>query len=155
MIAPRPNKPLAIIYDDCVGSQTVFSDLRTVVPNLVSIDGESEPTFWKNNVLTWQLQSPLMPNIGILMAATTSGLEHGSMRESLSIKSTVLGYINSYLASSTPETFQSVAVELVKCIMSMVVMEVSHVFCFSRTPTELSTQRDLGVRRTYTIESSD
>ncbi|KXJ90746.1 hypothetical protein Micbo1qcDRAFT_226756 [Microdochium bolleyi] len=97
--------------------------LRNVVPNLVSIDGESQPTFWKNNVLHWQLQSPLMPNIGILMAATTCGLERDSTRETLSIKSTVLGYINSYLASSTPETFRAVAVELIKCILSMVVME--------------------------------
>ncbi|KAH7029155.1 uncharacterized protein B0I36DRAFT_290568 [Microdochium trichocladiopsis] len=97
--------------------------LRRVIPNLVSIDGETEPVVWKNNVLPWQLQSPLMPQIALLMAATTRGLERGTMKDTFAIKAKVLNCINAYLATSTPVTFQAVAAEAVGCIMSMVVTE--------------------------------
>jgi len=98
--------------------------LCRVVPNFVSIDGETAPSIWKNNVLQWQLQSPLMPHFAILMAAMTMGLERGgNMANTYLVKADALNCINAYMASSTPANFKAVAAELVGCIVSMVVME--------------------------------
>lgn len=70
-----------------------------------------------------------MPHIAILMAAMTMGLERGGrITNTFSVKADALNCINAYMASSTPTTFRAVAAELVGCIVSMVVMEVSSGF---------------------------
>src|SRR5689334_18172006 len=101
-------------------------DLRHVAPNLVSIDGESQPSVFLTHVLPWQLQSPIMPNIGILMASTTQSLDSGvelvHNPESLTIKSKVLSYINQFLTSAGSENFHQVAAEAVKCVINLIVM---------------------------------
>jgi len=67
-----------------------------------------------------------MPHIAILMAAMTMGLERGgNMANTYLVKADALNCINAYMASSTPANFKAVAAELVGCIVSMVVMEVS------------------------------
>jgi hypothetical protein len=69
-----------------------------------------------------------MPNIGILMASTTLGLDNGieldKNPESLTVKSKVMGYINQFLNLNKDRNFAEAAAEAVKSILSLVVMEV-------------------------------
>lgn len=110
-----------------------YQDLRFVAPNLVSIDGEGQPAVFLAEVLPWQLQSPLMPNIGILMASATQALDTGvemvKNPESLLVKARVLSYINQFLNMADGETFHIIAAEALKCVINLVVMEVRCVPC--------------------------
>ncbi|OLN92824.1 hypothetical protein CCHL11_06700 [Colletotrichum chlorophyti] len=102
---------------------TTGTDIQVVAPNMVSIDGQSQPPVFLAEVLPWMLQSPLFPNIGILMSSTTQSLEHGmeitKNPESLALKSHVLSIIAEYME----RPFESIAVEMVRCIVNLVVME--------------------------------
>lgn len=101
------------------------TDVRFVAPNLVSIDGQSQPMVFLKEVLPWMLQSPLFPRIGILMASTTQSLEKGvelaKDSESLAIKSGVLAGVNDLLQGD----FGKVSVEVIRSVINLVVMEVS------------------------------
>ncbi|KAK1725434.1 uncharacterized protein BDZ83DRAFT_719155 [Colletotrichum acutatum] len=94
-----------------------------VAPNMVSIDGRSQPPVFLKEVLPWMLQSPLFPNIGILMSSMTQSLERGTevakSPESLALKSWVLSMIADYMR----RPFDAIAVEMVRCIVNLVVME--------------------------------
>ncbi|KXH42142.1 hypothetical protein CSIM01_12374 [Colletotrichum simmondsii] len=94
-----------------------------VAPNMVSIDGQSQPPVFLKEVLPWMLQSPLFPNIGILMSSMTQSLERGTevakSPESLALKSWVLSMIADYMR----RPFDAIAVEMVRCIVNLVVME--------------------------------
>lgn len=100
-------------------------DIRFVAPNLVSIDGQSQPFVFLAEVLPWMLQSPLFPSIGMLMASTTQSLEKGievvKNPESLAIKARVLTGINDFLQGE----FASVSLEVIRSVVNLVVMEVS------------------------------
>jgi hypothetical protein len=100
------------------------ADIRFVAPNLVSIDGQSQPMVFLREVLPWMLQSPLFPRIGMLMASTTQSLEKGvelaKDSESLAIKSGVLSGINEILQGD----FNKVSVEVIRSVINLVVMEV-------------------------------
>lgn len=91
---------------------------------MVSIDGQSQPPVFLAEVLPWMLQSPLFPNIGILMSSTTQSLERGveivRNPESLAIKSRVLSIIADFMQ----QPFDSIAIEMVRCIVNLVIMEV-------------------------------
>ncbi len=104
-------------------------DLRFVVPNLVSIDGESQPPVFLREVLPWQLQSPIFPSIGLLMASASQALDRGldweQHPESLAMKARALSYINRFLGRADKATFRSIASEAIKCVINLVVMEVS------------------------------
>ncbi|KAF9876967.1 hypothetical protein CkaCkLH20_05813 [Colletotrichum karsti] len=97
--------------------------IRVVAPNMVSIDGESQPPVFLAEVLPWMLQSPLFPNIGILMSSMTQSLEQGlevtKNPESLAIKARVLSIIAEYMA----RPFDAIAVEMVRTVVNLVVME--------------------------------
>ncbi|TKW57847.1 hypothetical protein CTA1_9831 [Colletotrichum tanaceti] len=75
--------------------------IEVVAPNMVSIDGQSQPPVFLAEVLPWMLQSPLFPNIGILMSSTTQALERGSEisknPESLALKARVLSIVAEYM----------------------------------------------------------
>lgn len=92
---------------------------------MVSIDGQSQPPVFLAEVLPWMLQSPLFPNIGILMSSTTESLEHGleitKNPESLALKAHVLSIIAEYME----RPFDAIAVEMVRSVVNLVVMEVS------------------------------
>ena len=106
-----------------------WSDLRFVAPNLTSIDGESQPLVFRRGVLPWQLQSPLFPNIAILMACTTQSLDCGieiqTNPETLAMKARVLSYINAFLTRAGKSNFPEIAAESIKCVINLMVMEVS------------------------------
>ncbi|KAK2034100.1 hypothetical protein LX32DRAFT_579941 [Colletotrichum zoysiae] len=97
--------------------------IGVVAPNLVSIDGQSQPPVFLTEDLPWMLQSPLFPNIGILMASTTQSLERGveisKNPESLALKSRVLSIVADYME----RPFDAIAVEMVRSIVNLVVME--------------------------------
>ncbi|GJD04956.1 hypothetical protein ColKHC_13781 [Colletotrichum higginsianum] len=92
---------------------------------MVSIDGQSQPPVFLAEVLPWMLQSPLFPNIGILMSSTTQALERGSEisknPESLALKARVLSIIAEYMQ----RPFDAIAIEMVRSIVNLVVMEAS------------------------------
>ncbi|KAF4878884.1 hypothetical protein CGCSCA1_v001451 [Colletotrichum siamense] len=97
--------------------------IQVVAPNMVSIDGQSQPPVFLAEVLPWMLQSPLFPNIGILMSSTTQSLEHGleitKNPESLALKAHVLSIIAEYME----RPFDAIAVEMVRSVVNLVVME--------------------------------
>ncbi|KAK1500613.1 hypothetical protein CTAM01_06548 [Colletotrichum tamarilloi] len=97
--------------------------VQFVAPNMVSIDGQSQPPVFLKEVLPWMLQSPLFPNIGILMSSMTQSLARGTevakSPESLALKSWVLSMIADYMR----RPFDAIAVEMVRCIVNLVVME--------------------------------
>ncbi|TQN63821.1 hypothetical protein CSHISOI_11596, partial [Colletotrichum shisoi] len=90
--------------------------IEVVAPNMVSIDGQSQPPVFLAEVLPWMLQSPLFPNIGILMSSTTQALERGSEisknPESLALKARVLSIVAEYMQ----RPFDAIAIEMVRSI---------------------------------------
>ncbi|KAH8904903.1 hypothetical protein BR93DRAFT_865550, partial [Coniochaeta sp. PMI_546] len=103
--------------------------LRFVVPNLVSIDGESQPHVFLANVLPWQLQSPVFPNVGLLMASVTQSLDQGleldQNPETLAMKARALSCVNQYLdmTRNWKRQFSEVMSEAIKVVVNLVVME--------------------------------
>ncbi|CRK24377.1 hypothetical protein BN1708_013936 [Verticillium longisporum] len=104
-------------------SELLHFYVQIVAPNLVSIDGQSQPKVFLTEVLPWMLQSPLFPSIGMLMASTTQSLEKGvevtRNSESLAIKARVLTGINEMLKRD----FGSVAQEVIRSVINLCVME--------------------------------
>ncbi|KAM0335529.1 hypothetical protein ACHAQA_000577 [Verticillium albo-atrum] len=104
-------------------SELLHFYVQIVAPNLVSIDGQSQPKVFLTEVLPWMLQSPLFPSIGMLMASTTQSLEQGvevtRNSESLAIKARVLTGINEMLKGD----FSSVAQEVIRSVINLCVME--------------------------------
>ncbi|KAB5522143.1 hypothetical protein GE09DRAFT_501927 [Coniochaeta sp. 2T2.1] len=103
--------------------------LRFVVPNLVSIDGESQPQVFLSNVLPWQLQSPVFPNVGLLMASVTQSLDQGieldQNPETFAMKARALSCVNQYLdmTRNLKRHFSDVMAEAIKVVVNLVVME--------------------------------
>ncbi|OIW22573.1 hypothetical protein CONLIGDRAFT_556809, partial [Coniochaeta ligniaria NRRL 30616] len=103
--------------------------LRFVVPNLVSIDGESQPQVFLANVLPWQLQSPVFPNVGLLMASVTQSLDHGveldQNPETFAMKARALSCVNQYLdrTRNRERQFSEIMSEAIKVVVNLVVME--------------------------------
>ena len=107
----------------------MFKVHHFVIPNLVSVDGRGAlPTLFKEHMLPWMIQSPLMPNIAILMASYTQAHEHGlgiqRSREILSIKAHVLSLINTFIR----QDFDLVGGEALRAVIHLVILEVSQKF---------------------------
>jgi hypothetical protein len=95
------------------------------MPNYVSVDGQNLPVMFLKAILPWMLQSPLMPNIAILMASYSErlecGLEARQNSETLSIKAHVLGLVNKFL----DQDFQLISDEAIRAVTHLVILEVS------------------------------
>lgn len=100
-----------------------FIVLDFVAPNLVSIEGNSTPTLFRQQMLPWMMQSQLFPNIGLLMASVFQAFERGydaeSHPEPLGIKVKVLGMINRAIGSGVYELE-----DVVRSIINLAVIEV-------------------------------
>ncbi|KAK1970796.1 hypothetical protein LY78DRAFT_717047 [Colletotrichum sublineola] len=91
------------------------------------LDGSGDPmAFYHNNPATLGgilTESPLFPNIGILMSSTTQSLEQGveisKNPESLALKARVLSIVADYME----RPFDAIAVEMVRSVVNLVVME--------------------------------
>jgi hypothetical protein len=99
-----------------------------VIPNLVSLDGRGTiPALFLQEMLPWMIQSPLMPNIAILMASYTQALDqrHEMIKQSepLSIKAHVLSLINHFLR----QDFNVVGGEALRAVIHLVILEVSDI----------------------------
>ena len=96
-----------------------------VVPNLVSIDGQNVPPLFLREMLPWMIQSPLMPNIAIMMASATQSSEQELMvkksSETLSIQSHVFKIINQFLKGD----FSEVGGEALRAVIHLAISEVS------------------------------
>lgn len=95
------------------------------MPNYVSVDGQNLPVMFLKAILPWMLQSPLMPNIAILMASYSERLERGLVTkqysETLSIKSYVLGLVNTFLE----QDFKLISDEAIRAVTHLVILEVN------------------------------
>ncbi len=106
-----------------------------MIPNLVSIDGEHTPQLFAEEMLPWMLQSPIMPRIALLSAATTQSLlrdaDFAQDSELMSLKSAVLSRINEFLKGD----FNTVAREVLRSVIHLVILEVGDRGCaFRRRP---------------------
>jgi hypothetical protein len=83
------------------------------------------PALFVEHMLPWMIQSPLMPNIAILMASYTQAqeqcLEIQKSSEILSIKAHVLSLINTFLR----QDFDLVGGEALRAVIHLVILEVS------------------------------
>lgn len=99
-----------------------------MAPRLCSIDGGGFHPLFEKEILPWQIQSPLMPNIAILMAAATQSYlqnpasEMGS--EALVIKQHVLGLVNKFIR----QDFQLVSHQAMRIVIHLVIIEVRAVY---------------------------
>jgi hypothetical protein len=95
-----------------------------VVPNLVSIDGQNVPLLFQREMLPWMIQSPLMPNIAIMMASATQTSEQEltvkKSSETLSIQSHVFKIINQFLK----QDFSEVGGEALRAVIHLAILEV-------------------------------
>ncbi len=102
--------------------------------------GESQPAVFVGHVLPWQLQSPIFPNIGLLMACAAQSLDRGVLpeknTESLSMKARALANVGRFLrqhvaalgargGDGVQESLVLALAEAIKCVINLVVMEVS------------------------------
>ncbi|KAE9378640.1 hypothetical protein N431DRAFT_363266 [Stipitochalara longipes BDJ] len=94
-----------------------------VVPNLVSIDGQNIPPLFLREMLPWMIQSPLMPNIAIMMASATQSSEQELMvkksSETISIQSHVYKIINQFLK----QDFNEVGGEALRAVIHLAILE--------------------------------
>ena len=94
-----------------------------VVPRLCSVDGSHMPELFVREIQPWMVQSPMMPNIAILMAsATQSYLDQSEARysETLIIKSHVLALINQFIR----QDFNVIGNQALRIVIHIVVIEV-------------------------------
>lgn len=95
------------------------------MPNLVSIDGKNVPPLFLREMLPWMIQSPLMPNIAIMMASATQSSEQQLMvkksSETLSIQNHVFKIINQFLK----QDFNQVGGEALRAVIHLAILEVS------------------------------
>lgn len=95
----------------------------------MSIDGESQPQVFLANVLPWQLQSPVFPNVGLLMASVTQSLDQGveldQNPETFAMKARALSCVNQYLdmTMNLKRHLSEVMAEAIKVVVNLVVME--------------------------------
>ncbi|KAH8594979.1 hypothetical protein B0O99DRAFT_687293 [Bisporella sp. PMI_857] len=93
-----------------------------VMPHYVSIDGKNLPALFVKAILPWMIQSPLMPNIAILMASCSQRIERGmdiDPSQTLSIKSHVLSLVTQYLK----QDFALIGDEAVRAVTHLVIVE--------------------------------
>ena len=93
------------------------------MPNYVSIDGKNLPALFLKVILPWMIQSPLMPNIAILMASYSQRLERGlnvDPSQTLTIKAHVLSLVNQYIK----QDFMLVSDEAIRAVTHLVILEV-------------------------------
>jgi hypothetical protein len=119
-----PKHPCGDVSKILMGFSVVH---QFVIPNLVSLDGKGTiPALFTQEMLPWMIQSPLMPNIAILMASYTEALDEGfevvKHSEALSIKAHVLSLINQFLT----QDFDIVGGEALRAVIHLVILEVSH-----------------------------
>jgi len=102
-----------------------YQDLRFIAPNMVSIDGQSQPKLFRDYILPWMLQSPIFPAIGLLMSATTQSLTIDGDRtmnpEIISLRARVFMLINKFMSGQT----EDIGNELIGAIINLVVLEAS------------------------------
>jgi hypothetical protein len=107
------------------------------MPHYVSIDGKNLPALFVKAILPWMIQSPLMPNIAILMASCSQRIERGmdiDPSQTLSIKSHVLSLVTQYLK----QDFALIGDEAVRAVTHLVIVEVCLLFKHVMSRRELT-----------------
>ncbi|KAL5314571.1 hypothetical protein ACEPPN_017212 [Leptodophora sp. 'Broadleaf-Isolate-01'] len=92
-----------------------------VAPTFCSVDGGNIPPVFATHCLPWMMNSPLMPNVVVLMASAAqsySGII--AKAETLHIKSQVLSQVNKYIQND----FHQVANQALRIVIHLVVLEL-------------------------------
>ena len=101
------------------------------MPGYVSVDGKDLPPMFLSDIFPWMIQSPLMPNIAILMSSFSLRLERGlnvDPQQTISIKAHVLALINQYLKE---KDFNVIGDEAIRAVTHLVISEVCvSIHCF-------------------------
>lgn len=96
-----------------------------VVPKLSSVDGTTSTGLYLKMIVPWMIQSPLMPNLTILVASFAQGLHQGldanKCPETLAIKAKVLSLTNEFLARD----FKEVGLDAILTVAHLASLEVS------------------------------
>lgn len=100
------------------------TDHQYVAPRLCSVDGGGFHPLFEKEILPWQIQSPLMPNVAILMASATQSYlqnpESEMSSETLLIKSHVLTLVNKFIR----QDFYTVGNQAMRIVIHLVIIEV-------------------------------
>ncbi|KAK3323051.1 hypothetical protein B0H66DRAFT_219062 [Apodospora peruviana] len=111
----------SVIENTARNTELFYFFLRFVAPNMVSIDGEHLPVMMRTVMMPWMLQSPIFPNIAILMASVVQvlekGREAGSSSEPLEIKIKVLALMNRVLGGEYDLS------DVLRCVINLVIIE--------------------------------
>ncbi|KAH7319492.1 hypothetical protein BKA65DRAFT_103220 [Rhexocercosporidium sp. MPI-PUGE-AT-0058] len=92
-----------------------------VAPTFCSVDGGNIPPVFAAHCLPWMMNSPLMPNVVILMAsAAQSYAGTVAKSETLLLKSQVLSQVNKYIQKD----FYTVANQALRIVIHLVVQEL-------------------------------
>jgi hypothetical protein len=99
-------------------------DHQYVAPRLCSVDGGGFHPLFAKEILPWQIQSPLMPNVAILMSSATQGYLRDPTSEmsseTLVIRSHVLQLVNRFIR----QDFALVAHQAMRIVIHLVIIEV-------------------------------
>jgi hypothetical protein len=97
---------------------------------MVSIDRQSVPPLFSKEMFPWMLQSPLFPNIALLMSSATQSLERAiDMRSSsdvIKVKSNVFALVNKFLE----QDFAAIGDEALRAVIHLVITEVFRLIFF-------------------------
>lgn len=100
-------------------------DHQYVAPRLCSVDGGGFHPLFAKEILPWQIQSPLMPNVAILMSSATQGYLRDPTSEmsseTLVIRSHVLQLVNRFIR----QDFSLVAHQAMRIVIHLVIIEVT------------------------------
>ena len=104
------------------------ADLQFVVPNIVSIDGETPPKNYLQSVVPWQLQSPIYPTIGLMMASTVQSMVLGgdpvhTNNETSALKARAFSLLSKHIQTTSGPLGEWIE-ELMGCILNLIVFEV-------------------------------
>lgn len=96
-----------------------------VLPKLASIDGQTVPVLYQQMIVPWMIQSPLMPNILILVSSFVRGMHRridvNKCAETIALKANVLALTNKFLARD----FEVIGTEALLAVSHIATIEVS------------------------------
>lgn len=100
-------------------------DLRFIIPNMYSIDGESPPRNYLQSVVPWMLQSPIYPTIGLLISSAIQSMISGGgvtpSYETAAFRARAYSLMHEYIRSTSMNEW---AKELMGCVLNLIAFEV-------------------------------
>ena len=103
------------------------ADIKFIIPNMLSIDGENPPPAFLQSVVPWMLQSPVYPTIALLIASAVQCMVidtgHDTRQEVLAMRVRVFSLMREYMEQYPTKW----AEELMGCIINLIMFEVCRI----------------------------